>query len=311
MTRKTIVVSIPVSEACLSRLSSHYDVIALPNGLGSGSPSLDGDAVWAVVTNGSTGLSDIQMASLPKLELVCSYGAGYENIDLQAARQRGVRVTHAPNTNMETVADHALALMLAVSRDICNRDRALRDGGWATIRSPRPTLSGARLGVIGFGNIGQAIARRAEAFGMRVSYTTPEPMPGVTQPHLPDAVSLAKVSDFLVVACPGGPSTRHLVNRAVLDALGPTGFIVNISRGMVVNTEDLVQALGDRTIAGAALDVFEGEPTLPLALRDLANLVVTPHMAGRSPASDAAQIDALINNLAAASAGGALTAQLA
>ncbi|HEV7306642.1 2-hydroxyacid dehydrogenase [Ensifer sp.] len=311
MTRKTIVVSIPVSKDCLSRLSSLYDVIALPEGLGSGSPSLDRDVVWAVVTNGSTGLTGDQMANLPNLEFACSYGAGFENIDLDAARQRGIRITHAPNTNMETVADHALALMLAVSRDICARDRALREGNWATIRSPRPTLSGARLGMIGFGNIGQAIARRAEAFGMQVCYTTPEPMPGVTQPHLADAVSLARISDFLVVACPGGPATRHLVDRAVLEALGPSGFLVNISRGMVVKTEDLVAALGNGTIAGAGLDVFEGEPNLPPELRDLANVVITPHMAGRSPASDAAQIDALMSNLAAASTGGALTAQLA
>ncbi len=311
MARKTIVVAIPVSEKCLSRLSSDYDVITLPNGLGSGSPDLDPRATWAVVTNGSTGLSEPAMAQLPGLALVCSYGAGFENIDLDAARRSGVSVTHAPNTNMETVADHALALMLAVSRDICARDRALRTGGWAAIRSPRPTLSGSRLGMIGLGNIGQAIARRGEAFGMKVTYTAPEDMPGVSWPRVADAATLAATSDFLVVACPGGPATRHLVNRQVLQALGPKGFLVNISRGMVVDTEALVEALQRGEIAGAGLDVFEGEPNLPAALRSLDNVVLTPHMAGRSPASEDAQISALLHNLDAAREGRPLTAQLA
>lgn len=311
MARKTIVVAIPVSEKCLSRLSSDYDVITLPNGLGSGSPDLDPRATWAVVTNGSTGLSEPAMAQLPGLALVCSYGAGFENIDLDAARRSGVSVTHAPNTNMETVADHALALMLAVSRDICARDRALRTGAWAAIRSPRPTLSGSRLGMIGLGNIGQAIARRGEAFGMKVTYTAPEDMPGVSWPRVADAATLAATSDFLVVACPGGPATRHLVNRQVLQALGPKGFLVNISRGMVVDTEALVEALQRGEIAGAGLDVFEGEPNLPAALRSLDNVVLTPHMAGRSPASEDAQISALLHNLDAAREGRPLTAQLA
>ena len=311
MARKTIVVSIPVSEKSLSRLSSVYDVITLPNGLGSGSPDLDPSAIWAVVTNGSTGLSQADMARLPGLELVCSFGAGYENIDLEAARQHGVSVTHAPNTNMETVADHALALMLAVSRDICARDRALRTGAWATIRSPRPTLSGSRLGMIGLGNIGRAIARRGEAFGMTVTYTAPEDMPGVIWPRLPDAVALAAASDFLVVACPGGPATRHLVNREVLDALGQSGFLVNISRGMVVDTAALVEVLQRCGIAGAGLDVFEGEPNLPAALSGLDSVVLTPHMAGRSPAAEDAQISMLLHNLDAAREGRPLTAQLA
>lgn len=311
MARKTIVVSIPISETCLSRLSSAYDVITLPNGLGSGSPDLDASAIWAVVTNGSTGLSEVDMARFPSLTLACSFGAGYENIDLEAARRQGVSVTHAPNTNMETVADHALALMLAVSRDICARDRALRSGAWATIRSPRPTLSGSRLGMIGLGNIGQAIARRAEAFGMSVAYTAPEDMPGVIWPRVRDAAALAAVSDFLVVACPGGPATRHLVNRQVLEALGPKGFLVNISRGMVVDTDALVAALQQDGIAGAGLDVFEGEPDLPSALSGLDNVVLTPHMAGRSPAAEEAQISVLLHNLDAARDGRPLTAQLA
>ncbi|MBT1156945.1 2-hydroxyacid dehydrogenase [Aminobacter anthyllidis] len=311
MAQPKIAVTISVSDNCLSRLSSSYDVITLPNGLGGGSPDIALDDIWAVVTNGSTGLSDAEMARLPKLKLACAYGAGYENVDIEAAKRRGVHVTHAPNTNMETVADHAMALMLAVARDICVRDRALRQGAWGAIRSARPTLSRARLGIIGLGNIGKAIAKRGEAFGMSIAYTTRNKVAEVPWQHHADAVSLARDSDFLIVACPGGPATRHLVGKAVLDALGPEGFAINVSRGMVVDTEALVVALKQNTIAGAGLDVFEGEPNLPEGLRDLDNVVLTPHMAGRSPTSEEAQIDVLLHNLRACHEGRPLTAQLA
>ncbi|WP_395446544.1 2-hydroxyacid dehydrogenase (plasmid) [Aminobacter sp. UC22_36] len=311
MAQPKIAVTIPVSDNCLSRLSSSYDVITLPGGLGSGSPAISFEDVWAVVTNGSTGMSDAEMALMPGLKLACAYGAGHENIDIEAAKRRGVRVTHAPNTNMETVADHAMALMLAVARDICVRDRALRHGAWDGIRGARPTLSGARLGIIGLGNIGKAIAKRAEAFGMSIAYTTRNKVAEVSWQHHADAVALAEASDFLIVACPGGPATRHLVGKAVLDALGPEGFVINVSRGMVVDTEALVIALTQNIIAGAGLDVFEGEPNLPEALRDLDNVVLTPHMAGRSPASEEAQIDVLLHNLQACREGRPLTAQLA
>lgn len=311
MAQDKIAVTIPVSDNCLSRLSSSYDVISLPNGMGSGSPAVSLDGVWAVLTNGSTGLSDAEMARLPDLKLVCAYGAGYENVDVEAARRRGVHVTHAPNTNMETVADHAIALTLAISRDICNRDRGLRRGEWGAIRSARPTLTGARFGVIGLGNIGRAIARRAEAFGTAIAYTGRNKVEGIDWQYFPDAVSLAENSDFLVVACPGGPATRHLVGKAVLEALGPEGFVVNVSRGMVVDTAALIDALRSGAIAGAALDVFEGEPQLPQGLADLDNVILTPHMAGRSPASEQAQVDMVLHNLKAYREGGPLTAQLA
>jgi lactate dehydrogenase-like 2-hydroxyacid dehydrogenase len=310
MKQLRLLVTIPVSGRCLSELSSLCDVITLPGGPGSGSPDFDGSTIEGVLTNGSTGLSADQMARMPKLKLICAYGAGYENIDIEAARRQGVHVTHAPNTNMETVADHALALMLAVSREICVRDRALREGGWALIRSARPTLSGARLGIIGLGNIGKAIAHRAGAFGMHIAYTTRSKI-DVPWNYYPGVTALAANSDFLVVACPGSPSTRHLVNETVLEALGQHGFLINISRGMVVDTEALVFALENDRIAGAGLDVFEGEPALPKSLRKLDNVVLTPHMAGRSPASERAQIDALMHNLRSCLAGNPLMAQLA
>jgi lactate dehydrogenase-like 2-hydroxyacid dehydrogenase len=155
------------------------------------------------------------------------------------------------------------------------------------------------------------VAKRGEAFGMRVAYTTRNPVTDVDWQHVPDPIVLASMSDFLVIACPGGPSTRHLVDRRMLAALGPGGFLVNVSRGMVVDTAALVEALRESRIAGAGLDVFEGEPELPAGLADLDNAVLTPHMAGRSPAAENAQIDVFLHNLAAHRNGGILKAQLA
>ncbi|VVE61767.1 hydroxyacid dehydrogenase [Pandoraea captiosa] len=256
-----------------------------------------------LLTNGTTGLNAAQMDLLPQLELVCAFGAGYERIDVAAATQRGIAVAHAPNTNGQTVADHALALMLAVSRGLVTLDRAVKAGGWAKHRAPRPTLHGARLGVIGLGNIGQAIARRAEGFGMSVGYHTRTPHDDRRWQYFANVAELADASDFLVLACPGGPSTHHLVDADVLARLGANGFLVNVARGSVVDTEALIEALCDGVIAGAALDVFETEPEVPSALRMLENVVLTPHVSGRSPAALQAQIDSVLANVRAHLAG--------
>lgn len=250
-----------------------------------------------LLTNGTTGLSAAQMDALPQLELVCAFGAGYERIDVTAATERGITVAHAPNTNGETVADHALALMLAISRGLVTLDRAVKAGGWAKHRAPRPTLHGARLGIVGLGNIGQAIATRAEGFGMSVGYHTRTPRADSRWQHFTDVGALADTSDFLVLACPGGPATHHLVNTEVLARLGVNGFLVNVARGSVVDTVALIEALCDGVIAGAALDVFETEPEVPSALRMLENVVLTPHVSGRSPAALQAQIDLLLANV--------------
>ncbi|AKM32362.1 hydroxyacid dehydrogenase [Pandoraea faecigallinarum] len=264
--------------------------------------------IRVVLTNGTTGLSAAQMDALPQLGLVCAFGAGYERIDVAAAARRGIAVAHAPNTNGETVADHALALMLAVSRGLITLDRAVKAGGWAKHRAPRPTLHGARLGVVGLGNIGHAIAMRAEGFGMSVGYHARTVRPGCRWQHFHTIGELADASDFLVLACPGGPATRHLVNAEVLARLGASGFLVNVARGSVVDTSALIEALCDGVIAGAALDVFEDEPTVPSALRMLENVVLTPHVSGRSPAALQAQVDLLLANVRAYLAGAPLPA---
>ncbi|OXS88594.1 hydroxyacid dehydrogenase [Pandoraea apista] len=265
-------------------------------------------AVRVVLTNGTTGLSAVQMDALPQLELVCAFGAGYENIDVAAATARGIAVAHAPNTNGETVADHALALMLASARGLVVLDRAVKAGGWAKYRAPRPTLHGAQLGIVGLGNIGRAIATRAEGFGMAIGYHTRTARNDCRWRHFNDVLALADASDFLVLACPGGPATHHLVNADVLARLGANGFLVNVARGSVVDTTALIEALCDGVIAGAALDVFEHEPEVPSALRMLENVVLTPHVSGRSPAALQAQIDLLLANIRAHLSGVALPA---
>jgi D-3-phosphoglycerate dehydrogenase len=300
MARAPILVAIPLADAILDRLRDAYDVVGARAGLGNQA------AVRAVVTNGSTGLSAADMARFPALEIICCFGAGYENVDLAAARQRGIAITYAPGMNDATVADHALALMLALARDLVARDRAIRQGQWKTARAASTTLSGSRLGLIGLGRIGRKIAKRAAGFDMGIAYYSRTAKKDVPWAYRPSAVELARDSDFLVAACPGGPETRHLVDRAVLAALGSNGFLVNIARGSVVDTAALIEALGAGTIAGAGLDVVEGEPELPAALLEAPNVVLTPHMAGRSPAAVQAQLDALMGNLAAQFSGAPL-----
>jgi len=286
-------------------LEARYEAGAIPGATADEVIERFGGAgVRAVITNGSVGLTQTQMHRLPELKMVCAFGAGYENIDIAAARLRGIEVTHAPGANDATVADHALGLMLAVARGFTVLDSAVRQGDWHHARAERPTLNGAHLGIIGLGRIGAKIAARATAFDMHVSYLTRHPRADVPWQHYTNIEQLARDSDFLVAACPGGTATRHLVNARVLEALGPNGVFINISRGSVVDTAALIAALNAGGIAGAGLDVFEAEPDLPAALMACPNTVFTPHIAGRSPAAITAQTDMLLSSLAAYFEGG-------
>jgi lactate dehydrogenase-like 2-hydroxyacid dehydrogenase len=264
----------------------------------------EGEGIRAVLTNGSTGFDAAEIAALPRLEIVCALGVGYEKIDLEAARARGIVVTNGPGTNDAAVADHAMALLLAAARGIVGADRAVRRGEWKQARQLRPQIAGKKLGILGLGNIGAQIAHRAAAgFAMSVAYHNRKPREGISWLHLASPVALAAWADFLVVATPGGAATRHLVDAAVLAALGPQGFLVNIARGSVVDTAALIDALRREAIAGAALDVIEGEPVVPAELAALSNVVLTPHIAGRSPEAVQAMADLVIENLTAHFAG--------
>jgi len=255
-----------------------------------------------VLTRGATGFHADEIAALPRLEMVCSLGVGYENIDLGAAAARGIVVTNGPGANAVAVADHAMALLLGAARRLPQADAWVRQGGWSGFMGPQ--ITGKRLGILGLGTIGLEIARRgANGFGMPVGYYSRRARPETGYAYFDSPRELAAASDFLVVATPGGADTRHLVDAQVLEALGPGGYLINIARGSVVDTQALIAALAEGRIAGAGLDVVDGEPAIPDALRQLDNVVLTPHSAGRSPEAVDATVALFLDNAGAHFAG--------
>ena len=256
--------------------------------------------IRAVLTIGSIGLSAAEMEALPALEIICAQGVGFEHIDVHAATLRGIHVTHGPGTNNASVADHTLALMLAVTRKIPQFDAAVRAGEWKKTRWNTPGMAGKRLGVIGLGNIGASIARRAAGgFDMEIGYHNRRPLDDSPHRYFLSIHALAEWADYLVVATPGGTNTARLVNADILRALGPDGFLINIARGSVVDSAALIASLKNNAIAGAALDVVDGEPQVPAQMLTLDNLVITPHVAGRSPESVENMLTLVLSNLEA------------
>ena len=255
-----------------------------------------GETIRAVLTNGTTGLTAAEMDRMPGLVFVSALGAGYENIDRDRARARGITVVNGAGTNADCVADHAFGLLLATVRRLVQFDEACRNGIWRDALPLVPTISGKRLGIVGFGHIGQRLARRAAGFDMEIGYHNRKPRSDAAARYFDSLLALAEWSEFLVVATPGGPATRHLIDRPVLDALGPHGYLVNISRGSVVDTEALAAALTAGTLAGAGLDVYESEPEPPQALLPLTNVVLTPHVGAHSPEAIDASVRHFILN---------------
>ena len=257
-------------------------------------------AVRGIATDGHAGASAELMAALPKLEIVGCYGVGVDSIDLGYAKEHGVVVTNTPGVLTDDVADMAIALLLDVCRGISAGDRYIRTGHW--LQGPMPltrSLKGKSVGILGLGRIGRAIAERAAIFGCGLSYHGPREKPDAPYPYYPDLTEMAAACDFVVVACPGGPATAGIVNRAVLDALGPQGGLVNISRGSVVDEPALVAALQDGRLGSAALDVFAAEPNVPDALLAMENVVLQPHMGSGTVETRAAMGQLVIDNLAA------------
>ncbi|MDQ5898418.1 MAG: hypothetical protein QG612_2504 [Pseudomonadota bacterium] len=250
------------------------------------------------VTSAVMGLDAARLAQLPRLRVVSSFGVGLDRIDLAAAAARGVQVGHTPGVLDDCVADHAFALLLDTMRRLSAADRFVRRGDWpAGPFGLSRRVSGARLGLVGFGRIGQTIARRASGFDMAVRYHSRRPVEGAAWSHEPSLHALAAWADVLVVITAGGAATRHLIDRAVLDALGPEGFLVNVARGSVVDEAALVEALQAGRIAGAGLDVFADEPRVPEALRGLDTVVLTPHVASATRETRQAMADRVIDNL--------------
>jgi hydroxypyruvate reductase len=263
--------------------------------------------IRAIAASGESKVPASLIEQLPALELIAVMGVGYDGVDVAAAKARGAKVTHTPNVLNDDVADLAIGLMLCASRQLPAADRFVRAGHWPQGNMPLARkMSGARLGIVGMGRIGQAIAQRALAFNMSVAYTARSQKPALPYRYFPSALALAAAVDFLVVITPGGAATRHMIDATVLKALGPKGFLVNVARGSVVDEQALIEAIESGAIAGAGLDVFENEPQVPQRLLDLHKVVLTPHIGSATHATRQAMADLAAGNLAAHFAGLAL-----
>ena len=260
--------------------------------------------IRAIAGSGESKVSRELIAQLPKLEVISVFGVGYDGVDVAAARERGIAVTNTPDVLNDEVADLAIGLAIAVARRIPQADRYVREGKWPG--GPMPLarkMRGARLGIVGLGRIGNAIAKRAEAFGMTIAYTSRNARPESPYRYRPSAEALAAEVDFLVVITPGGAGTRKLIDAKVLKALGKDGYLINVARGSVVDETALIEALQNGTIAGAGLDVFENEPNVPATLAALDNVVLTPHVGSATWQTRHAMGDLAFGNLVAHFAG--------
>jgi lactate dehydrogenase-like 2-hydroxyacid dehydrogenase len=266
-----------------------------------------GAAIGAVVTGGHTGISRAMLQRLPALKVVAVNGVGTDAVDLAYCRERGLPVTATLGALTDDVADLAIGLLIAACRNLCAGDRFVRDGQWEL--HPQPSaiplarrFSGMRVGIVGMGRVGRAVATRAAAFGCAISYTDLRPMDDIAHRFVPELVQLARDSDALVL-CAAADKAEGIVDAAVLDALGPRGFLVNVARGRLVNEADLTQALAAGRIAGAGLDVFVDEPRVPLALRQSDSVTLQAHRASATWETRTAMGEMVLAAIAQALAG--------
>lgn len=255
--------------------------------------------IQAVATNGHDGIKPELMAALPNLKVISGFGVGYDAVDADTAAARGIMVTHTPNVLNNDVANTAIMLMLAVSRNLVHDDAWLRSGKWKA-QGPAPlarSIEGKQVGILGMGRIGQKIAEKLQAFNCDIAYHSRSEKPGLPWRYYGDLVEMARAVDYLVVITPGGAETFHLVDRRVMDALGPEGTLINVARGSVVDEAALVKALQDGRLGYAGLDVFEQEPAVPAELIAMDNVVLTPHVGSATVETRQAMGDLTVENL--------------
>ena len=264
----------------------------------------EGAEIRAVATDGHHGISPEMMDALPALEIVASYGVGYDAIDAAACKARGVRVTNTPDVLNDAMAEITLGLMIALCRRIPQADAYVRQGSWPNGNfGLTGELTGAHAGILGLGRIGKEIARRLQAMKMRVSYHGRREQPFQPYPYYADLVAMARDVDWLVVIAPGTAETSGIVSREVMEALGPTGSLVNVARGGLIDEPAMVELLGNGRLGAAALDVFVDEPRVPEALFALPNVVLSPHQGSATDKTRRAMGDLVVRNLAAHFAG--------
>jgi len=255
--------------------------------------------ITVAVCGGATLVGAAEMDLLPDLEAIANYGVGYDNVDVEEARRRGVVVSNTPDVLDDAVADLTVALVLDVVRGVSAADRFVRRGEWPSGPYPlQRDLRGMRVGILGLGRIGRAVATRLEVYGTTVAYHSRSPKDAAWDYH-PSPVALAEASDVLVVLTPGGRATEKLVDASVLDALGPEGYLVNVARGSVVDEDELVAALEAGRIAGAGLDVFVDEPHVPEALLGRDDVVLLPHVGSATVETRTAMAELVLDNVAA------------
>lgn len=293
----------PLMPQLEERARQRYSTIALPS---SGDPRSFlceyGPGIKALITSGNhLRLTGEILELLPQLEIAAQFGVGYDNIDIDAATRRGVVVTHTPNVQTDEVADMAVGLLISTIRQLPQAERYLREGKWALQGSfpPSDSLRGRKIGILGLGRIGEAVARRLLAFGVDVSYHSRSPRPGSGLAYYPSALALAQHVDVLMVTASGGTQSRHLVDGAVLAALGERGVVVNVARGSVIDQHALVEALRTGAISAAGLDVFEQEPNVPAELLALDRVVLLPHLAAKTTHTMLTMVDLVLGNLQA------------
>lgn len=290
----------PLKPSLAATLSERYDALVLPDDdTRAAFLAEHGPSIGAVVTTGRTGVAAELMAQLPSLGAIVNFGVGYDTTDVETAVERGVLVSNTPDVLTDCVADTAIGLAIDTLRGLSVADRFVRRGDWPRTGNYPLTrkVSGKRVGILGLGRIGQAIATRFEAFGCPVSYHSRREVPGSPYTYAASPADLAADVDILVLATSGGSGTQHLVDRSVLEALGPEGYLVNIARGSVVDQEALVELLLEGGIAGAGLDVYTDEPEIPDELLALDNVVLLPHLASGTVETRAAMEQLTLDNL--------------
>jgi len=269
------------------------------------SPAVAAKLRGAAVTYSTARCDGGVMDMFPKLEIVASFGVGYDHVDASHAREHNIVVTNTPDVLTEEVADIAMGLLIATLREFIKADRYLRSGLWTTQQYPLSvgSLRDRKVGIVGMGRIGQAIARRLDASLVPVGYHTRNPVSSLGYKHYPDLIEMAKAVDTLMVIVPGGPSTAKMINADVLKALGPRGVIINVARGSVVDEEAMIAALKSGAILAAGLDVFANEPAVPDELKAMQNVVLLPHIGSASVVTRNAMDQLVVDNLKAWFAG--------
>ena len=259
----------------------------------------------AAVTGAPDRMMGDVMSRCPKLEIVSSFGVGYDNIDLKYAIDHGIVVCNTPEVLTEEVADTALGLLLCTVREFPQAERFLRAGKWQQTQYPlsKATLRNRTVGMVGLGRIGKAIARRLDGFGVPVAYHSRKPQTDVPYRYYPKLIDMARDVDTLMLITPGGPETKHLVNAEVLDALGPNGIVINMSRGTVVDDAALIKALKERKIHSAGLDVFLNEPEVPKEYLEMDHIVLFPHLGSATVHTRQKMEQLVVDNLLAWGAG--------